>query len=579
MVPPEVTIAPPNVEGENGANELGPGVESGATVEEECAAATSSAASNSTGDGSFKDDPDVALFVPGNEEACRRKLDRVVADDPRTFTLGDRTGPLTIIRVPDKDALPSDTRWEGDLPGTTLALPADVMQRAEQLSWMHRAGGRGGERLVRRRPPRDFVADYLTQMRGQYGARPLRGVVRVPRIDDDGEIHFISGYDPQTGLFHDKSPEFDVPPEPSRKDAQRAAVKLLSPFSKYKFENRRAGRGLVLAGILTAIQRAYLPAAPMFVVRSSMPGTGKGLIVRCWARLAFATVPVVITWGGSSEEFEKRFGALLLQAPGALSIDNANGMQIKGDLLEAILTEGGANIRPLGRSETIKVRSRSFITLTGNNPVITGDMARRALSIDILPRSADPERDCYDFNPVEVIEQHRADFLQAAYIIMRAFRLAGMPSQGLPAVGSFDDWSRKVRDLIYWLTNYDVSEGFRQNKAEDPRRQGDASLLAALHGHFSTKRSKITKPFKAADAIDVHAGMVDARRSPGTNFAPSVKALYEALEDVLGAGKQVNAKHLGYWARRVKGAHIGGFVLETNHDSATNANLITVRRT
>ena len=86
------------------------------------------------------------------------------------------------------------------------------------------------------------------------------------------------------------------------------------------------------------------------------------------------TLPIIATWGGSSEEFEKRLGALLLQAPGALSIDNANGMQIKGDLLESIITEGCADIRPLGRSEIVKVRNRSFITLTGNNPIITGDI-------------------------------------------------------------------------------------------------------------------------------------------------------------------------------------------------------------
>ena len=83
-----------------------------------------------------------------------------------------------------------------------------------------------------------------------------------------------------------------------------------------------------------------------------------------------------------------------------------------------------------------------------------------------------------------------------------------MPRQGLPAVGSFDEWSRKVRDLVYWLTGYDVSEGFRRNKAEDPRRQGDAALLAALYGHFGAR------PFKAADAIAIYKRVTDHRRSP-----------------------------------------------------------------
>ena len=516
---------------------------------------------------------DVVLFAPGNEDECRKQIDRAVAADPQTFTLGDPTGPLVILRVPKEDELPPNTKWDCDLPGTTVAMTADIMQRAERLTWGQRAGGKSEKRNVRTGPPRSFVGDYLTQMRGQYGAAPLRGIARVPRIDDTGIIHFISGYDPTTGLFHDRLPCFHVPLTPSQDDARGAAGVLLYPFSKYQFDDPVAGHALLLAAIFTAIERPFLAVAPMFVIRSSMPGTGKGLIVRTFVRLAFDTPPVLATWGGSSEEFEKRLAALLLQAPGAISIDNANGMQVKGDLLEAILTEGSANIRPLGVSETVRVRNRSLITLTGNNPNITGDMARRALQIDILPQSADPERDRYMFNPATTMQRRRTDFLQAVFIILRAFRLSGMPRQGLPAVGSFDEWSRKVRDLVFWLTGYDVSEGFRRNKAEDPRRQGDAALLAALHGHFGAN------PFKAADAIAIHRRVTDHRRSSLISPVPtpSEHAVHEALEDVLGA-RDITAKIFGYWARRVKGSRTGGFMLETHQNPVTNANDITVQK-
>jgi putative DNA primase/helicase len=516
--------------------------------------------------------PDVAVYTPGNEEECRKLLDRVVAADHRTYTLGDPTGPLVIMRIPKEDELPADTQWEGDLPGTTLAMSADIMQRAEQLEWRQRAGGKAGNRVVRTHPPRAFVSDYLVQMRGQYGARPLCGIVRVPRIDDTGHIHFVSGYDTQTGLFHDKALTFDVPLNPSLDDARSAMESLLRPFSEYQFDDPDKGRAVLLAAIFTAIERPFLPVVPMFVVRSSMPGTGKGLIVRSLVRLAFDTVPVVVTWGGDNEEFEKRLGALLLQAPGALSIDNANGIHIKGDLLEAILTEGSADIRPLGRSETIRVRSRSFIALTGNNPTITGDMARRALPIEIVPRSADPERDRYPFNPVEVIQRNRTKLLEAAFIAMRAFRLAGMPSSKLPAVGSFDGWSHHVRDFVYWLTGYDVSEAFHQNKAEDPRRQDDAALMAALYDKYGSKE------FKSSDVFDVYSKVSNFKRAPGdSGIATADLALHDALERVLGS-RRVDAKSFGYWARRVNGARLGGFMLEAKHDPAKNANVITIKK-
>ena len=140
-----------------------------------------------------------------------------------------------------------------------------------------RAGGKSEKRIIRTGPPRAFVGDYLIQMRGQYGAPPLRGIARVPRIDDNGIIHFMSGYDPATGLFHDRLPSFHIPLTPSQDDARKAAEALLYPFSQYQFDDPAAGQALLLAAIFTAIERPFLPVAPMFVIRSSMPGTGKGL--------------------------------------------------------------------------------------------------------------------------------------------------------------------------------------------------------------------------------------------------------------------------------------------------------------
>jgi hypothetical protein len=411
-------------------------------------------------------------------------------------------------------------------------------------------------------------------MRGRYGAPVLTGISRVPAIEEDGSVRFLSGHDPRTDLYYDRPVKFEIPELVAHDDAREAAKQLMIPFAEYNLGKPNEAWALILALNFTALRRPYLPAAPMFVVRSSMAGTGKGLLLRSAAQLAFGTTPTILTWGGSAEEFEKRLASVMLQMPAVLNIDNANGMMIAGDLLESLITEGAADIRPLGRSETIKIRNRSFICLTGNNPIITGDMARRTIVLNVVPRSADPERDRYKTHPVDLVVERRLQLLRCAYIAMRGFRQAGMPSGGLPAVGSFEVWSREVRDLVYWLTGYDVSECFRRNKAEDPRRQNDASLLAALDGHFGTT------PFRAAEVILVYQAVADHRRTPNMQAAlkPSELLVHDTLDDVLGS-RGVNAKFFGFWARRVKGAHHqGGFVLETHHDAATNSNTITVSR-
>jgi hypothetical protein len=200
-------------------------------------------------------------------------------------------------------------------------------------------------------------------------------------------------------------------------------------------------------------------------------------------------------------------------------------------------------------------------------------MARRALVLNVQPKSASPERDIYPFNPAEVVQQRRTAMLQAAFTIMRAYRLAGAPTQNLPGVGSFDLWARWVRDLVAWLLSYDLSEAFQQNKEEGPRRQEDAALLAALHNMYGVS------PFKSADVHAVYTKVVTHKRAPHLPPKPTAQEeeLHAAIENAIGA-KDVSARRVGQWARRVDGAFVERLKLEVRHDRATNANAITVQR-
>ena len=104
-----------------------------------------------------------ALYAPGNESKCRELLDQAVAADGRTFTLGDRSGPLIILRKPDQDTLPAETTWDADLPGATLATPADIVMRAERLQWYQRGGGKSEGRTFRTLVPRGFAKEIWSR--------------------------------------------------------------------------------------------------------------------------------------------------------------------------------------------------------------------------------------------------------------------------------------------------------------------------------------------------------------------------------------------------------------------------------
>jgi hypothetical protein len=231
------------------------------------------------------------------------------------------------------------------------------------------------------------------------------------------------------------------------------------------------------------------------------------------------------------------------------------------------------------------VRNRTFLMANGNNISISGDMIRRAFVISILPRSASPERERFPFTPDDYAMQHRDALLTEAYTIMRAWRLSGMPRSGLSAVGSFPEWEHKVRDLLFWLTGYDLTEEFEKNKKDDPRRQNDAALLAALHACFGAnwfKASEVEAALKAA-ADRRREGL--SRTSPVFTNAPTPpaqiarmaaeEAMLEAAEQVFGS-RPVNAKTLGHWARGLENAFVDGFVLRRQVDSHSKSNQIKV---
>jgi len=182
-----------------------------------------------------------------------------------------RPGPLgDSFACQNKNALPPNTRWEGDLTGTTLATPADIMQRAERLKW----NAIENNRLVRAHPPRAFIHDYLPQMRGQYAAAPFDGHrARATYRPITARFTSFRGYDPHTGLFHDRSPTFDVPAAPSQDDARSAAKALLLPFKHFQFDDPTVGGQSYLSRFLQRSNDHFCRSlrCSSFVVRCLVP--------------------------------------------------------------------------------------------------------------------------------------------------------------------------------------------------------------------------------------------------------------------------------------------------------------------
>ncbi len=205
-----------------------------------------------------------------------------------------------------------------------------------------------------------------------------------------------------------------------------------------------ADRSVALSAILTACIRRSLPTAPLHAFTAPVMGSGKSKLVDIATVVASGREAAVIAQGKTEEETEKRLGAMLLAGDPVIAIDNCEA-PLGGDFLCQMLTQPVVRARILGRSEAPELPANAMVTATGNNLVLIGDMARRALLCQLDPQCERPELRVFADDPVQLVQADRGKYLTAALTVLRAFQVAGLPKQCDP-LGSFHDWSRRVRD-------------------------------------------------------------------------------------------------------------------------------------
>ncbi len=349
------------------------------------------------------------------------------------------------------------------------------------------------------RLPRQFAAMYL-DWRGEWRLPPLNGIASAPLLDDSGAIHATVGYDASTGIWCERVPDLVslMPQRPTRSDAEAGLAVLRDAFRTFCFADapmvERAGVAMVdtdqapgmdesafLTALLTAVCRPSLPLAPGVLIRAasmSGAGAGKGLLARCMSVVAFGREPHAVTGGSSHEEMEKRISSELMGGSPMLFLDNLNNFAVRSDLLASAITERPARVRVLGRSQMVPLNATVFVVLTGNGLTVSEDLARRFLTIELDPKIEDPEARRFPNDIKADVWRDRRKLLAAALTIWRWGRLHDDLPAGR-AIGSFERWSRWVRDPLVALGCRDPVERLGEAKERDTRRQATAELFRA----------------------------------------------------------------------------------------------------
>ncbi|GAB1394907.1 hypothetical protein MASR1M60_30710 [Rhodocyclaceae bacterium] len=244
----------------------------------------------------------------------------------------------------------------------TAHLMAEVLMRAARHE---KRDARSGED----RPcdcPRRVAETVLA--RGHYPMLPdLRGFVETPTLDLDGRIIDKPGYDSESGLFgaFGSIPGYVRPPlKPSQDESAAALQRLLAPFSGFPFVSA-ADHAALAAGLLTALLRRILPAAPLFAITAPTPGTGKTLLCESLAILATGRRAAVMSLGHDDAETEKRLAGMLLSGDAMINIDNIDPRRgLYDDLLCQCCTQSTVRLRALGGSAMRDLPTNALLVAT-----------------------------------------------------------------------------------------------------------------------------------------------------------------------------------------------------------------------
>ncbi len=433
-----------------------------------------------------RDRPD--LYLNGGDlPDTAAELAKRLAEVPHLF---DRGGPARIAFDVQR----------GGMLAEPLGLHA-VVNEAHRIARPWKYVPRGGELIPQPATLPERVASLYLAMRGEWGLRPLDGIAASPLLAEDGGLRVVDGYDAGTRMWCERMPAIEVPETPNRDDAAAALLRLRLFLRSFAFADAPRvtlpgeavpvvdtskppgmDESAALVALVTAVCRPSLRLAPGLVVHApsySGAGTGKGLLVRIICAIAYGLAPRAMTAGGNPDELEKRLAAALIGAEQVVFLDNVNGTALRSDMLASAITERPAYVRRLGASVTMPLNPTAFIAVTGNGLVLSEDLARRFVTVELDAGMEDPEARDFKGDVLRDALDQRAGLLRDVLIIWRWGRLAGEAIKPGRALGSFNDWSRWCRDPLLALGCADPASRIAEAKANDPRRKHIAEVFAA----------------------------------------------------------------------------------------------------
>jgi len=323
-----------------------------------------------------------------------------------------------------------------------------MVRSAHWFKWAKR----GGESVeLASYPSRAVVDDCLATPNSDLPV--LTRIVQSPTFAPDGTLHREPGYNASTKVFFHCTPGFEVPTiaETPGADEVAEAVDLLSQelLGDFPFVGA-AEKATALAALILPFVRDMIPGpTPIHLLEKSTPGTGATLLADCLTFPALGRPLVSMTEGRDEDEWRKRLLAKLRGAPVAISIDNLR-RPLDSAALSSVLTAYPLwEDRLLGMSEIVGVPVRCLWLVTGNNPSLSNEVARRTIRCRLDAKTDRPWlRTGFRHPDIRAwMVQNRGRLVGAILTIVRAWLTQGRP-EGKRTLGMFEAWSRVMGGIL-----------------------------------------------------------------------------------------------------------------------------------
>jgi len=381
----------------------------------------------------------------------------------------------------------------------------------------------------------DQVAETFLAREGQWRLPALIGIINTPVLRADGTLIDRPGYDARTGLLYRSDGEiFDaIPDRPTRDDAERALRLLEDLISTFPFVDA-ADRSVALSAILSSLDRRSVDAAPMHAFSAPVAGSGKTMLVDLCSIITTGRKAPVIDQSKDDLEFDKRVVAALLRGGAIVAIDNVDRPLDSALLCQALTSAGVMQLRVLGSSRDVDVPVAAMFFMTGNNVVLAGDLTRRAVVCRLDPACERPELREFQCNPPDMAREDRAAYVVAVLTILRAYFVTEDRINLVP-IGSYEGWSRRVREALVWLGRADPCGTMASARRADPVTSQLSNVITAWRNSVGINKDVTVQ------ALVEMVGRVD----PAGDYVHS--DLRDALLAVAVEGREINVRRLGKW--------------------------------